>query len=181
VPPVFTDRVRDGKDVGAADPVVVDHVDPAVAAVFVSVVPGRFAWFKDNMSIAVAIVIASLVWILLLALLSQAISALVKWRVVASGALVGLFLIPSVFGVHQRSLRNAHRKPHQSDGADQKRDRGLFGTFDRLTEVRRISDFDGTLLREIVFTQPPLWASWTMLFLICVALSRNAFMESQSV
>ena len=33
-----------------------------------------------------------MVWILLLALLSQAVSALVKWRVVASAVLLGLFL-----------------------------------------------------------------------------------------
>jgi len=45
---------------------------------------------------------------------------------------------------------------------------GLFGTFDRLNEVRRISDFDGTVLREIVIYQPPLWASWMMLFLLCM-------------
>src|SRR5829696_561920 len=57
-----------------------------------------FAWFKSNLWIASAIVIASLVWILLLALLSQTISALVKWRVIASAALLGLFFIPSVFG-----------------------------------------------------------------------------------
>src|SRR5918994_7888529 len=46
-----------------------------------------FAWFRANLWIAYAILIASLVWILLLALLTQTISALVKWRVVASGAL----------------------------------------------------------------------------------------------
>src|SRR5918996_1288272 len=57
-----------------------------------------FAWFKANLWIAYAILIASLVWIILLALLTQTISALVKWRVVASAALLGLFFIPSVFG-----------------------------------------------------------------------------------
>src|SRR5918993_1028839 len=56
------------------------------------------SWFIDNLWIAGAIFISSVVWILLLALLSQAISALVKWRVVASAALLGLFFIPSVFG-----------------------------------------------------------------------------------
>ena len=129
-----------------------------------------FAWFKDNASIAFAIVISSIVWILLLALLSQAISAVVKWRVVASGALIGLFLIPSVFGAFINEVFKTEIGNLVSLGALIRNvTSGLFGTFDRLTEVRRITDFDGTVLREIVIYQPPLWASWTMLFLLCVA------------
>src|ERR1044072_3358215 len=56
-----------------------------------------FAWFRSNLWIASAIVIAGVVWILLLALLSQTVSALLKWRIVASGAMLGLVFIPSVF------------------------------------------------------------------------------------
>src|ERR1044071_2347068 len=55
-----------------------------------------FAWFKANLWMAYAILIGSIVWILLLALLSQTVSALVKWRVVASAALLAIFFIPSV-------------------------------------------------------------------------------------
>jgi ABC-2 type transport system permease protein len=126
------------------------------------------AWFKANISIAFAIVIASLVWILLLALLSQTISALVKWRVVASGALVGLFLIPSVFGAFINEVFSTRIGNLVSLGALIRNvTAGLFGTFDRLTEIRRVRDFDGTILREIVLYEPPLWSSWTMLFLLC--------------
>ena len=53
---------------------------------FPAIVSRGFAWFRANLWIASAIVIGSVVWILLLALLSQTISALVKWRVVASAA-----------------------------------------------------------------------------------------------
>jgi len=128
-----------------------------------------FTWFKDNLSLAFAIVISSFVWILLLALLSQAISALVKWRVVASGAMVGLLLIPSVFGAFINEVFKTQIGNLVSLGALIRNvTSGLFGTFDRLNEVRRISDFDGTVLREIVIYQPPLWASWMMLFLLCV-------------
>ncbi|HZN05279.1 MAG TPA: ABC transporter permease subunit [Pyrinomonadaceae bacterium] len=126
------------------------------------------AWFKANVSIAFAIVIASLVWILLLALLSQTISALVKWRVVASGALVGLFLIPSVFGAFINEVFSTRIGNLVSLGALIRNvTAGLFGTFDRLTEIRRVRDFDGTILREIVLYEPPLWSSWAMLFLLC--------------
>jgi hypothetical protein len=94
----------------------------------------------------------------------------VKWRVVASGALVGLFLIPSVFGEFINEVFRTRMGNLVSLGALIRNvTAGLFGTFDRLNEVRRMSDFDGTVLREIVLNQPPLWASWTMLFLLCVA------------
>src|SRR5215207_3472922 len=43
-----------------------------------------FAWFKSNLWMASAIFIAGGVWILLLALMSQTVSALLKWRVIAS-------------------------------------------------------------------------------------------------
>src|ERR1700682_1338025 len=49
-----------------------------------------WAWFVDNVWIASAIFIGSLLWILLLALMSQAISAWVKWLLGALAALVGL-------------------------------------------------------------------------------------------
>src|SRR2546430_9760837 len=56
-----------------------------------------WAWFWDNLPIASAIFLGSLVWIVLLALLTQAISAWVKWRVGARAALLGGFFIPSAF------------------------------------------------------------------------------------
>ena len=98
VPAVFAHRVCAGQNVGAVDSAFGDHLGAAVVVVSVSVVSRRRGWFVDNLWIASAIFIGSVVWILLLALLSQAVSALVKWRVVASGALLGLFFIPSVFG-----------------------------------------------------------------------------------
>src|SRR6185369_5002264 len=57
-----------------------------------------FAWFRANVWMVSAIVLGGLIWALLLALLTQTISALVKWRVVASGILLGIFFIPTVFG-----------------------------------------------------------------------------------
>ena len=86
-----------------------------------------FAWFRANLWIAYAILIGSIVWILLLALLSQTISALVKWRVVASGALLGLFFIPSVFGEFINLVFQTRWGNIISLGAiDEKRDRGSF-------------------------------------------------------
>jgi ABC-type transport system involved in multi-copper enzyme maturation permease subunit len=55
-------------------------------------------WLWANLWMIWSIFFGFMVWIILLSLLALAISALVKWRVVASGALLGLFFVPSAFG-----------------------------------------------------------------------------------
>jgi ABC-2 type transport system permease protein len=127
-----------------------------------------FAWFRQNMWIASAIIIGSAVWILLLALLSQTISALVKWRVVASAALLGLFLIPSVFGEFINVVFLTRWGNIVSLGGLMKNvTAGLFGTFDRVSGRIQVTDWDENVVREILLIEPPLWACWLMLFLIC--------------
>lgn len=54
-----------------------------------------FAWMSANLWIAGAIFLSSWTWILFLALLSQTLSAWVKWRVAASAGMVAAVLIPS--------------------------------------------------------------------------------------
>jgi ABC-2 type transport system permease protein len=127
-----------------------------------------FAWFRGNLWIAYAILICSLVWIVLLALLTQTISALVKWRVVASAALLGLFFIPSVFGEFINQVFQTRIGSLISLGALIKNvTQGLFGTFDPIGQRIQIRDFDDVIIREILLVEPPLWASWTILFLLC--------------
>jgi ABC-type transport system involved in multi-copper enzyme maturation permease subunit len=124
-------------------------------------------WFVGNLWIASAIFIGSVVWILVLALLSQVISALVKWRVIASGALLGIFFIPSVFGEVINQLFFTHWGNIISLGGLMKNvSAGLFGTFVRTTA--HMTDFDGGVARDIVMNEPPLWASWLALGLICM-------------
>ena len=127
-----------------------------------------FTWFRTNLWLASAIVIGSVVWILLLALISQTVSALVKWRVVASGAILGLFFIPSVFGefinvVFLTRLGNLVSIAALMENISS----GLFGTFVQTTGSFRIESFDGTV-RDIILNEPPLWSSWTVVFGICV-------------
>ena len=127
-----------------------------------------FTWFRANAWIASSIFIASVFWILLLALFTQTISALVKWRVVASGALVALFLIPSAFGLFINEVfRTRWGNIISLIASIRNVTAGLFGTFDRVSEVRRIRDFEGVLVREVVLLEPPLWLSWALLFLLC--------------
>src|SRR5690349_9099364 len=94
-----------------------------------------FTWFRANLSLASAIVIGGIVWALLLALLTQTISALVKWRVVASGALLGIFFIPSVFGEFINVVFLTHWGHIVSLPALLRNvTAGLFGTFERSEE-----------------------------------------------
>ena len=123
-------------------------------------------WLVDNLWIASAIFIASFVWILLLALMSQAISALVKWRVIASAVLLGLFFIPSVFGEVVNVLFRTRWGNLISLGALTKNiSAGLFGTFERTSGV--VTGIDGEVITRVMLTEPPLWASWAALFFVC--------------
>jgi len=126
-----------------------------------------FTWFTQNLWMASAIVIGSVVWILLLALISQAISALVKWRVIASAAILGVFFIPSVFAEFLDFVFMTHWGHLISLAALMKNiSAGLFGTFVRATGTIRFEDFDGNA-RELIVMEPPLWMCWGMLFVVC--------------
>jgi len=124
------------------------------------------SWFVSNLWLASAIFIGSVVWILLLALLSQAVSALVKWRVIASAALLGVFFIPSVFGEVINNLFLTRWGNIISLGALMKNvTAGLFGTF--VQASGHFTEWDGRVGHEIIVNEPPLWASWFALFVIC--------------
>jgi ABC-2 type transport system permease protein len=126
-----------------------------------------FTWFKQNFWMVSAIFIGGVVWILLLALLSQAISAVVKWRVVASAALLGLFFIPTVVGEFFNAVFLTKWGHIISLGALMKNvTAGLFGTFERVAGTIRI-EVDDNVIREITVLEPPLWCSWAALFFIC--------------
>jgi ABC-2 type transport system permease protein len=53
-----------------------------------------FGWLSANLWIANAVFVGSVLWIVLLTLFSLALSAWIKWRVAASGALFALLTIP---------------------------------------------------------------------------------------
>ncbi len=125
-----------------------------------------FHWFVDNLWLASAIFLASVTWLLILTLLSQTVSAWVKWRLAASAALLGFYLIPSVFAefINQIFLTNwghiisiAALMKNVTDG--------LFGAF--VQTIRVVPDFDGGVTREIMVNEPPLWVNWFALFALC--------------
>lgn len=126
-----------------------------------------WSWFAGNIPIASAIFLGSLIWILLLSLLTQTISAWVKWSLAARAALIGLFFIPSVFATIVNQLLETHWGNIISPGSlIWNVCAGLFGTFVRqATDIQEVRN--GRVIRAALMTEPPLWASWLMLFLIC--------------
>jgi hypothetical protein len=81
---------------------------------------------------------------------------------------VALFLIPSALGLFINEIFNTLWGNTISLIAIIRNvTSGLFGTFERVGEVRQVRGWEGTIVREIVLLEPPLWISWTVLFLIC--------------
>jgi ABC-type transport system involved in multi-copper enzyme maturation permease subunit len=126
-----------------------------------------WSWFAENIWMASAIFLGSLVWILVLALLSQTISAWVKWRVAARAALLGVFFIPTAFAEIINEVFQT-RWGHIIDLRALIANvwSGLFGLFVRSTSDIQQYRQNG-IFREVVMSEPPLWASWFALFLIC--------------
>jgi hypothetical protein len=72
--------------------------------------------------------------IILLSLLALAVSSFLKWRVVASGALLGMFFVPTAFGeIVNELFSDAHRAFDQFVATMKSIWRGLFGLFERQT------------------------------------------------
>lgn len=121
-----------------------------------------WAWFTDNLRIAGAIFVGSWVWILLLALMSLAISSWVKWRLAASAALIGIFFIPTAFAGALNNIFQTHwwhiiSLPNLIKSAWA----GLFGTFLQQTGRMRIGRRPAVDLFE-----PALWGTWLVLIAI---------------
>jgi len=126
-------------------------------------------WMTQNMWIAYAIWSGCWVWIIVLALLSQAISAWVKWRVIASAILLAIFFIPGIMGEAINNLFATRYGNLISLGALIGNIwAGLFRSFsptvNQVTEVRA----NGRIIRETAIQLPPLWSHWLVLGLICL-------------
>ena len=129
------------------------------------------SWFWSNMWMMWSIFFGSMVWIILLSLLALAISSLVKWRVVASGALLGLFFVPIAFGEIINNLFLTRAGHLISMWATVNNIwLGLFGLFVRQTG--RVNGkvtnpiYDGQIM-DIKLLEPPLWASWLLIIAVC--------------
>ena len=128
-------------------------------------------WLWANLWMIGAIFTGSMVWIVLLSLVALAISALVKWRVVASGAMLGLFFIPSAFGAMVNEIFLTRTGNLISIWAGMNNIwYGLFGLFERQSGTIRgkvTTPVYDNVYMDIALLEPPLWASWLVIALIC--------------
>jgi ABC-type transport system involved in multi-copper enzyme maturation permease subunit len=130
-----------------------------------------FGWLWANLWMIWAIFFGCMVWIIFLSLLALAVSSFLKWRVVASGALLGMFFVPSAFGEIVNNLfltRNGHLISLWATMNSIWR--GLFGLFVRQTgQIRgKVTTpiYDNQFV-DIALLEPPLWVSWLVIALIC--------------
>ena len=122
-------------------------------------------WLVSNLRICGAIVVGSLVWIITLALLSQAISAWVKWRVAASAALVAIFFIPQVIAEFINHL--FYTSWGDLFGINQLISTiwsGLFGNYETVYRTT-VRENGHPVVIEIAFI--PVWSAWLMIALVC--------------
>lgn len=144
---------------------------PGLLIFFFQASLGGFEWLRENLWMTWAIFIGFMIWIILLSLMSLAVSSFLRWRVVASGAILGLFFVPSAFGgiINELFLTRAGKLISLWASMNNIW-RGLFGLFERDGERIR-----GTVSNpiynehffDIVLREPPLWASGLVIALVC--------------
>jgi ABC-type transport system involved in multi-copper enzyme maturation permease subunit len=135
--------------------------------VFQSFLEG-WTWMARNINIAVAILVGSLVWVLVLALLSQAISAWVRWRFAASAALIAILFIPQIiaeiaghlFYTDWTSLIAINRVIAVVWS-------GLFGMYN--PNCCRRSGLENGQMVNIEVPEIPLWSAWLAIACLCLA------------
>ncbi len=126
-----------------------------------------FGWLWANLWMIWAIFFGCMAWITLLSLIALAVSSLLKWRVVASGAMLGLFFVPSAFGEIVNELFMTRFGHLVSLWATTNSIwRGLFGLFERQSSIRIATG--RRQISEIVLLEPPLWISWLVIISVCL-------------
>jgi len=120
-------------------------------------------WVATNYRSAVAILAGALVWIAVLTLLGLAISAWVRWRLVASGALFAIFFAGTAFGeIWRAAVRDSWGRLANLSYMVELVWRNLFAL-----------DLPRTLAQEMLddrrVADPPVWAAWLALSSVCAA------------
>jgi ABC-2 type transport system permease protein len=118
-------------------------------------------WAGANLHIARAVVIGSMVYILVLSFLALALSAWVKWRMVAGALLFGVFFAAAAFGTvinHTLNTRWGHLINLSY----------LIGTiWTELFEQRLRRGPGAVFFRVRPSEELPVWAAWAALIAIC--------------
>jgi len=81
---------------------------PGLLLYFMQVGMSDAAWFRDYWWVGGSIVLSALVWIALLTLVSLAVSAWVRWRIVATASTLALLFLPSAMGKTINVVMSTH-------------------------------------------------------------------------
>lgn len=120
---------------------------PGMLLFFLQTYLEGIVWFVENIRIAGAILLGSWIWIIVLALISQAISAWVKWRIAATGALLGIFFIPNAIAA---VIKEIFETPWMY----------IFSTRSLMRTIW------ADLFNHSIRAELPIWSAWTALIVI---------------
>jgi ABC-2 type transport system permease protein len=114
---------------------------PDVLLVLLQTAFEGMSWFGAYGWLLGSVVAAGLSWALLVSVVAVALSAWLKWKPVASGALVALFIVPTAFAEMAAELFGTH--------------------WTYLLSLSRVSETVGaSLFRRTLDPVPPVWAAW---------------------
>lgn len=144
---------------------------PGLLIYFFQVSMAGIGWMWANLWMIWATFFGFMSWIILLSLIALAVSAFLRWRVVASGAMLGMFFVPSAFGeiINQLFLTRAGHLISLWATMNSIW-RGLFGLFERQTGAIRGTVSNPVYEKQffdIALLEPPLWVSWLVVVLVC--------------
>jgi ABC-2 type transport system permease protein len=118
-------------------------------------------WLGANVRVAWALVAGSAVWIALLTLLGLALSAFIRWRLVASGGLVAVFFMGSAFGeMWREAIGNSWGRLANPTYLIAIVWRELFDVHFTRTVARE-------MLEDRTARDLPLWAAWAGIAAMC--------------
>lgn len=128
---------------------------PALVLFFIHAELQGHGWLWDNLWMAGSIVLSCLLWIAVVSLISMAVAVWVRWRIAATGLMLGVFfLLPALGLVLNVILRTQW---------------GMLLNFPHLisivwTHLFRLNELNR---HAAGFDQVPLWSAWASLLSLC--------------
>jgi ABC-2 type transport system permease protein len=132
---------------------------------------GKAGWFWPHLWMILPIVFCSVIWVLMLSLLSLAVSAWVKLRIVATGVIFVAFFIPAGLGEMFNSIMGTYWGRLLN-----------FSYMFRLILERGFGEGNG-IFGRLGFEEIPVAAAWGVLIAVCVLclLVLNARLRAREV